>query len=92
MYVPLNYALQFLTKMVVLFTVLDKVQNYKSAILLHLNYVVNSFAFSLSSVPLGSCLLPIELYKGEIKVGSPVVSHSFVSVKLLSKVTEFRIM
>jgi len=88
--IPLNYPLLFLTK-VVLFTVLDKVQNYVSAVLLHLNYVVSSFAFSLSSIPLGSCLLPIELYKWEIKLRNPVVSHCFLSVKLLSKVTQFRI-
>jgi len=92
MYIPLNYALLFLTKVVILFTVLDKVQNYKSPVLLHLNYVVSSFAFSLSSVPLGSCLLPIELFKGEIKLRNTVVSHSFVSVKLLSDVPHSRIM
>jgi len=91
MYIPLNYALLLLTKMGILFTVLDKIQNYKSPVLLHLKYVVSSSAFSLS-IPLGSCLLPIELYKGETKLRSPVVSHSFVSVKLLSNVTPFRIM
>jgi len=91
MYIPLNYALLLLTKLVVLFTVLGKAQNYKSAVLLHLNYVVSSFAFSSSSIPLGSYLLPIELCKAEIKVRNPVVSHSFVSVKLLAKVTQFRI-
>lgn len=87
----MNYALLFLTK-VAPFTVLDKVHNYKGAVLLDLNYVVSPFAFSLSSIPLGSCLLPTELYKGDIKLRNPVASHSFLSVKLLSKVTQFRIM
>jgi hypothetical protein len=44
------------------------VQNYKRTVLLHSNHLEIYFALSFSAIPLGSCLLPIELCKGVSKL------------------------